>query len=190
MNFKKIFNNLINKPSCPYIILTFFLLLIIISGYLFYLVSISRQRITQLEQRIVELEQELYFYKALPTPNIPTEEIFQSGQVGEIEVDPTIPQPGEELRDIIFNTGGIIQEVHRDRVIIIGNGSNFEDRQPRQITLLWTLETDLFLADGTRYVGLRGLEQLSQGMHIGITANENIRGRTEFTARNINIREF
>jgi len=80
--------------------------------------------------------------------------------------------------------------VHRDRVIVLGDGTNFEDRQPRQITLLFTLETNLFLVDRTHYIGLRGLEQLSPGMQLTITANENIRGRTEFTARDINISEF
>lgn len=163
---------------------------LIIFAILIFLVWYFYQTASILEQKAEELRKEVEFYEALPTPDVPAVEIFQPGEIGEIEVDPAVPQSGAELGDIIFDTSGVVQEVHRDRVIVLGDGSNFEDRQPRQLTLLWTLETDLFLADGTRYVGLRGLEQLSPGMHIGITGNENIRGRTEFTARDVNIREF
>jgi len=139
-----------------------------------------------------------------PAAKIPetTEEIFKPGEVGEtlkpgevgeipVSEKPKLPSGTQEppgLPPIIFGTSGKIIEVKADRLIIAGSGSNFADRKPRNLTAIFTSSTITFEpGQEIKYQGLAGLEHLKVGMEISIEAEENIRGKTEFTARNINI---
>ncbi len=92
----------------------------------------------------------------------------------------------------IFSTTGTIIEVQSDRIIVQGSGTNFSDRIPRTLTVIFTdLTTTFDPASGAcqhlkRYLGMEGLAQLVPGMRLLISTAENIRNRTEFTVSGIN----
>lgn len=171
--------NFINKYKVFIIGIIFFILAFLV----FYFYSLS----LIIKQEAEWLRQELKALQALQQIDIPADELFRPGEIGEIETDPEMPLPANELPAMVFNTSGMIQEVLDNRVIVLGDGANFADGQPRQLTLLFTIETNVFLADRTQYVGLRGLNYLRPGMQILINSVENMRGRTEFRVSNINV---
>jgi hypothetical protein len=123
------------------------------------------------------------------------EEIAESlkpGKVGEIKVK---GETGQETPLItptlplsIFSTTGVILEVKNDRVIVKGDGFNFADQKPRELTIIFTNSTLVFSkGQKMQYEGLAGLKYLKSGMEILIGSDENIRGKTEFRAKTINI---
>jgi len=121
---------------------------------------------------------------ASPPPS-PIEEILKSGKVGEEKVSETLVI---KLPPVIFSTSGTIKEIRSDRLIIQGEGNNFSDQIPRELTVISTPTTLTFLAgQKIKYQGLDGLKYLKEGMEILIEGEENIRGKTEFKARTINI---
>jgi hypothetical protein len=179
--------NFIKRKKLFIIISIVFLILIFLVFYFYQLTFIAKEKARQLEK-------ELQLFKALPAPTVPTAEHFTPGIVGEPEeqIGDKGEVPGLEetpLPIMIFNTSGIIQEVHNNRITVMGDGTNFADQQPRQLILLFTLETNVFLTDRTQYFGLDGLKHLKPGMQILINSVENIRGRTEFRVLNINVLE-
>ena len=111
-------------------------------------------------------------------------EPFQPGEIGE-------PKEGEEppakLPIVISNTAGTVKEIQKDRLIILGNGSNFSDRKSRELTLIFTDSTTTFPPDEkVMYKGFEGLKYLKVGDSIAISSSENIRGKTEFIVKYIN----
>jgi len=120
-------------------------------------------------------------------------EALKPGGVGEIKgkdektgqetplITPTLPIS-------IFSTTGVIAEVKNDRVIVKGDGFNFADQKPRELTIIFT-DFTLTFSKGQKiqYEGLAGLKYLKSGMEILIGSDENIRGKTEFNAKTINI---
>jgi len=92
------------------------------------------------------------------------------------------------LPPMVFNTTGLIKEVGEDRIVVFGNGSNFADGVQRDLTVIFSDSTILFSPGQTVHLkGKDGLKYLKPGMEISIEGEENIRGRTEFTGRHINI---
>ena len=119
-----------------------------------------------------------------------TEEILKPGETGEIleseiEVE-TLGYP--EFPPVIFNTSGKIVEVKEDRLIVSGSGSNFADQKPRNLIVIFHASTLTFgAARKVKYQGLEGLKHLVSGAEILIEGEENVRGKTEFIARTINV---
>jgi len=128
-----------------------------------------------------------------PSPVIETSELLKPGKVGEIMVKEE--ETGQEkplviptLPMAIFSTTGVIQEVKADRLIVEGDGFNFADQKPRELTIIFTDSTITFEKNREiKYQGLTGLKHLKEGMKILISGDENIRGKTEFKVRTINI---
>jgi len=118
--------------------------------------------------------------KITPIPQVIKPEDFGAGTVGEVS--------DTDLPAAIFNTTGIIKEIKEDRLVAQGDGSNFADQQPRELTLIFTADTITF-EPGQKvfYQGLEGLKYLKPGMNILIDGAENIRGKTEFKINTINL---
>ena len=116
-----------------------------------------------------------------------TEEIaepFKKGEIGEPEGE---EKPQIELPPVISNTSGTVKEIKKDRLIILGDGSNFSDQKPRELTLIFTDSTIIFEpGQKIEYEGFEGLKHLKAGDLISISSPENIRGKTEFTVNYIN----
>jgi len=73
-------------------------------------------------------------------------------------------------------------------LIVEGDGFNFADQKPRELTIIFTDSTITFEKNREiKYQGLTGLKHLKEGMKILISGDENIRGKTEFKVRTINI---
>ena len=112
--------------------------------------------------------------------------ILEPGETGEIqgqEASEVLSVPN--LPSIISNTSGIIKETKEDRLIVQGSGSNFADQESRVLTVVFTNSTITFNQDRkNRYQGADGLELLKTGMKVYIEGAENIRGKTNFKAKN------
>ncbi len=111
-------------------------------------------------------------------------EEFKPGEVGE-------PKEGEkhlvELPLVISNTSGTIKEIKKDKLMILGDGSNFSDRKERELTLIFTDSTTTFEpGQKIKYLGFEGLKYLKVGDFITISSSENIRGKTEFIVNYVN----
>ena len=130
--------------------------------------------------------------KKVPPPKITenpkqVEEIatpFKKGEIGE-------PKEGEkpqtELPLVISNTSGTVKEIKKDRLIVLGDGSNFSDGKQRDLTLIFTDSTVTFEpGQKIKYQGFEGLKHLKVGDQISISSSENIRGKTEFIVNYIN----
>ena len=114
--------------------------------------------------------------------------LFKSGDIGEISKEEAEQKEILSLPLVIFNTFGVISEIKTDRLIVQGSGSNFADKQPRSLTIIFTNSTEtLTPGQKVKYQGLDGLKHLKPGMEIGIQGSENIRGKIEFRASIINI---
>jgi len=105
-------------------------------------------------------------------------EPFKKGEIGE-------PKEGEkpqiELPPVIPNTSGVVKEIKKDRLIVLGDGSNFSDKKQRELTLIFIDSTITFETDQKiKYEGFEGLKYLKVGDQISISSPENIRGKTEF----------
>ncbi len=115
------------------------------------------------------------------------------GDTGEVWLKDE--ESGEEERlvtpiipSVIFSTSGIILELKSDSLIIAGDGYNFADQTSRNLTCIFADETLTFTKNQVqRYSGQEGLKYLEQGMKVLISSNENIRGKTEFKIKTINI---
>ncbi len=115
--------------------------------------------------------------------------LLTPGAIGEIPQEEKEKLPIEDQTAYyVHNTTGIIQEVKKDRLIIMGDGQNFADKTPRVLTIIFNQNTIVQKFGGTdRQTGLKGLEQLKTGMTILVAGFGNIRGKTEFEADIINI---
>lgn len=109
-------------------------------------------------------------------------EALKPGEVGEVKEG---EKPQIELPPVIFNASGTIKEILKDRLIILGDGLNFSDKKPRELTVIFTEETLAF--DGQKtYKGLTGLQYLKISDSISLQAPENIRGKTQFLVDYVN----
>lgn len=128
-----------------------------------------------------------------PAPAIITPQDLGAGSVGEITVKDEktgkdIPLVTAILPPVIFSTAGTIIEVKSDGLVIQGGGSNFADGTPRTINIIFTDSSKTFEKNYLKnYLGKAGLKFLKPGMEILIDSQDNIRGKTEFQAKTINI---
>jgi len=116
-----------------------------------------------------------------------------AGKVGEVmvkeeETGREIPLVSATLPPAIFSTTGIITEIKENSLIVSGSGTNFADGLPRDLTLIITFETITFNKNQSlSWKGNEGLKHLKAGMKILIGSDENIRGKTDFRVKTINI---
>ena len=174
-----------NKKN-KYCILLFIVIGIIVVLLLtfYYLGKKEEEKSTQTQQVKEET------IKPAPSNNITT-------STSPIELTPGLTgEPKEKpfstssLPLVIFNTTGKIIEVRPDSLIVLGDGSNFADGKPRNLTCIFTDDTLTFNKDQSKsYKGKEGLKYLKKGMEILIDSEENIRGKTKFPVRTINILE-
>jgi len=132
------------------------------------------------------------FWVNLPKPTpppteqqpTPVTEPFEPGEIGEpVEEE----EPLVELPLVISNTSGTVKEIQTDRLIILGDGSNFSDQKERELALIFTDSTVAFEpGQKIRYLGFEGLKHLKVGDLITISSSENIRGKTEFIVNYVN----
>lgn len=119
-----------------------------------------------------------------PQVTIPetTSEILKPGKIGEEKgVTSSLPP-------VSFNTTGIISEVGSNKLIVEGDGSNFTDQKPRTLIVVFSDSTITFQpGQKIKYQGFEGLKYLEEGMEILIEGEENLRGKTIFLTRTINI---
>ncbi len=118
---------------------------------------------------------------------------MKPGAIGEIESDSGADDPAENknepLPSVISSAFGVITDVKNDRVIVLGDGYNFSDKEPRELNVLFSDDTIVFMSGDQKikYQGAGGLQNLKAGDRILIEAAENIRGKTEFVAGIINV---
>jgi len=111
-------------------------------------------------------------------------EPFKKGEIGEPKGE---EKPQIELPLVISNTSGTVKEIKKDRLIILGDGSNFSDQKQRELTLIFTDSTITFEpGQKIKYQGFEGLKHLKVGDQISISSSENIRGKTEFIVNYVN----
>lgn len=105
------------------------------------------------------------------------------GEIGETEAD--LQQPG--FANHIFSTVGRILETGQDYMVVAGDGSNFADGQARELRCRFADTTLTFDQAGEKYQGIVGLAVLKPEMTVLVDGAENIRGKTEFELRTVNI---
>ena len=82
----------------------------------------------------------------------------------------------------IFNTSGVISGIYGNYIVVRGIGTNFDDQVKRDLTVN--------IDENTSINGVKGgsfQTALSVGDEISIESAYNIHGKTEFTAKYINI---
>lgn len=118
---------------------------------------------------------------------------MEAGTVGEVMVkeettEKEAPLVSPTMPPAIFGTAGIVRKIESDCVIVQSNGTHFADGVARDVTAVFTSETSTFVSgQAFKWQGFFGLEQLEPGMKILIESQENIRGKTEFEVKTINI---
>ena len=162
------------KPKIIYILVI--LILAVLLVYLGYFLGSREKEVSQSEKPEVLALQE-----------------YKAGDVGEImakdeETGEESPLVSSTMPPVIFSTTGTVLEIKSDRVIIRGDGTNFADRVPRTLTVIFAADTLTFNKNQTfRWTGLAGLKQFQSGERVLIEGAGNIRGKTEFNVRTINI---
>lgn len=117
--------------------------------------------------------------------SVPANKVLEPGAVGETGENGT---SSANLPAVIFNVAGTIKEIKSDGVTVQGGGSNFSDQKARELAVIFTASTIVFEpGQKVRYQGIDGLKYLKPGMKILIAGAENLRGKTEFEAKTINI---
>lgn len=124
-----------------------------------------------------------------PTSSVQSaEEILKPGAIGEnIKSDNDI---NAELPQVIANVSGTIKEIKNDRIVLKGDGVNFKDGILRDLTAVFTAQTITITAVNPQvitYEGPAGLKYLKIGDNILVEGAENLRGKTEFRVKTINI---
>lgn len=109
---------------------------------------------------------------------------LKPGEIGEPKTGET---PTANLPKFIFNTTGTVKEIQKDKLVVLGSGSNFSDKEKRELTLIFTEGTVTFESgQKIKYQGLEGLKHLKIDEKISISSFENIRGKTQFIVNTIN----
>ena len=121
-------------------------------------------------------------------------DVLKAGQVGEVKAagngsGDTGSTGSNQLPPIVFNASGTITDIKSDRLIVKGDGSNFEDGVSRTLNVIFTPQATTFVSQDqkTKYQGLEGLNHLKVGDELLIDAAENIRGKAEFKVGTINL---
>jgi len=117
-----------------------------------------------------------------------------AGDIGEVAVPNGVngergPLISSSKPPVISSTVGTIKTIEEGYIIIKGNGSNFADGIPREIFCIFTDKTLTFTSDRSRYEGNTGLDYFRPGMIVLVGGEENIRGKTEFKVKTVNILE-
>ena len=114
-----------------------------------------------------------------------------AGHIGETGKEVPFVSPAFPL--VIYRTSGIITEIKSDRIILKGDGTNFADGKSRTIIAIVTNFTTVSMPCKEHqlitYTWARGGKYLQKGLRVLIDSQENIRGKTEFKAKTINILE-
>jgi len=130
---------------------------------------------------------------------LPEEEIITSlskseaGEIGDIKIKDEMTGDEKSLvapvmPSAIFSTTGVIFERNDNSLIVVGKGTNFADGISRKLVCTFTDETLTFGKDQLKYYqGIEGLKYLKEGMEILVDSDENIRGKTEFEVKSVNI---
>ena len=118
----------------------------------------------------------------------------EAGWVGEVTIKNESsgaqkPLVTPIMPSVIFSTAGKIIKVKTGSLLIKGDGSSFVDGIPRYLKCIFTDDTLTFTKDWLKYKGKDGLSALQQGMNVLIESADNIRGKTEFTIKTVNILE-
>jgi len=82
----------------------------------------------------------------------------------------------------IFNTSGVISGIYGNYIVIRGIGTNFDDQIKRDLTI--NIDQNTFI-NGVKENSFSTV--LSVGDEIAVESDYNIHGKTEFTAKYINI---
>lgn len=122
-------------------------------------------------------------------------EILAAGDIGEVEKtdsgeNVSMPQANTDLPQVVANVSGVIKEVRDSELIIKGDGVNFEDNVIRDLNAVFSAQTVTFVSANSqviKYAGLDGLRYLKIGDNILIEGAENLRGKTEFKVKTVNI---
>ncbi len=129
----------------------------------------------------------------IASSKVPTPQELGAGDIGEVTVKDN--ETGQEkplvslsVPPVIFNTIATVRKVSSDRLFAQGDGSNFADKIPRNITVIFTDSTLTFEKNQSIYYeGKEGLKHLEPGIRIMISSGENIRGKDRFIAKTVNI---
>jgi hypothetical protein len=133
------------------------------------------------------------FQKKAEKPEETYSKNMEAGPIGEVMVKEEksgqeAPLVSPTMPPAIFSVSGTITKIESDRIILRGSGTNFADGVPRSLTAVLTPDTLTFVTNQAFYWrGFSGLKQLQPGMKILIDSQENIRGKTEFEIKTINI---
>ncbi len=102
------------------------------------------------------------------------------GGAGEIVTSPVLPKD-------IFSTTGVVLEIKQDSIVIQSDGHSFADGVGRELTC--QAQSGMFVIDEDKikHQGIESLSVLKIGDEILIKSEENIRGKIEFTIKNIKI---
>jgi len=124
----------------------------------------------------------------LPKTFLTIADLLGKGGIGELEGEQEEEgsldghDPLQEFPSVVFDTSGRIEQVKSDHLVVQGSGSNFEDKKPRTLALMFNESTIVMkLGAKDKYFGLEGLEHLRSSMDILIQGEGNIRGKTKFT---------
>ncbi len=121
------------------------------------------------------------------------EEKEKPGETGEMtmvdeETGEEVPLKTAVMPVDIFSTSGTIVSVKRNGLVALTEGFSFADGQPREVELVFTDSTVVRSADRSeRWTGLEGLNHLTSGMMVLVASDENIRGKTKYEVKNVNI---
>lgn len=152
--------------------------------------SASIDRIKNIEKEIVSLKKSVQYQ-----PKLPASEILKVGTVGEAK-EASIGEGSDmsvqdvQIPSVVFNTTGTILEIQSNRLIVKGDGTNFADSVIRDLNAVFTSQTITFITENqgiVEYRGLEGLKYLKIGNNILIEGSENLRGKTEFKVKTINV---
>ena len=170
-------------PKFSFILIIIVVLIIIAVGLAVYFTWPSEEEIDQQPSA------------KLPTApsKVLTPQELGAGEIGEVTVKDE--KTGQEkplvnlsVPPVIFNTMATVVKVSTDRLFTQGDGNNFADKTPRNITVIFTNSTLTFEKNQSIYYeGKEGLKHLSPGMRIMISSGENIRGKDRFLAKTVNI---
>lgn len=164
----------IDKKNTPIIIL---IALVLIEGFFIYFFWEKKETLR----------------KKYETPMVVSTNDFNRGTEGEImikneQTGQEEPIASSDMPSLIFSTSGTILQIKEDSLIIAGTGNNFADLAPRALTVLINEQTTTFTDKGSlAWKGKYGLSRLQPGMEILLGSSENIRGKTKFIAKDINI---
>lgn len=153
------------------------LLLVILLISLFFILTLNKKNSL--------IEEYKGKYEGLTESILNPPQLDEGGTVGEVE---DVKPSSRLISQTIYSTSGTITKIGEDFVSIRGIGDNFVDQQSRQLKVLVDEATIITNKDRTqRVIGLDGLGLLKLKDSVIVKSPQNIRGRTEFSAKYINV---